>query len=252
MLKPVVSSLEEVPEAFRTEYKPAADGRFVLDTNVEDHPSLTALKNTLTNVREERNRFRDAASRFDGIDPERYQILLEQERKVKEGELIAAGKLDELVALRTSSLREDLSRQLDTAKTSAAKLQADMDRLVIDNAVHAAAAKLGVKKSAIDDVLARARGTFKAQDGQAVAFKGDNPVYSKDGQSYMGIEEWLGGLPSAAPHLFEESRGGGAQGSGSSKKSGVPGPNTVVHGDQQAFLANLDKIAKGQVKVVMP
>jgi len=250
MLEPVINSLEEVAEPLRAEYKPLGDGRFVLDTNVEAHPGVAALKNTVANVRAERNQAKEDLVKFQGIDPAKYQILLEQERKVKEGELIAAGKLDDLVALRTGALREDLTGQLTTEKARSEKLQADMDRLVIDNAVHAAAAKVGVKKSAVDDVLSRARSVFKAKDGTAVAFKDGNPVYAKDGQSLLGIEEWLGALPAQAPHLFEDSKGGGAPG-GATVVKPAQGPNVIPRSDTNAFLQNLDAVAKGKTKVIM-
>lgn len=247
-LKPVIASLEEVAEPLRSEYKPLGDGRFVLDTNVEEHPGLTALKNSLTNAREERNQAKALAEKYSGMDPAKYQELLQQERLVKEGKLIAEGKLEDLVALRTQALKEDLSNKLAAEQRNAAQLQATMDKLVIDNAVHAAAAKVGVKKSAVDDVLSRARSVFKAKDGQAVAYKDENPVYAKDGVNLLGIEEWLGTLPATAPHLFEETRGGGAPGNNNPPKP-VPGPGTVLRSDHQAFLANLDGIAKGKIKV---
>ena len=45
--------------------------------------------------------------------------------------------------------------------------------------------------------------------------------------------------------------GSGASGSGASKteKAGGGTPGVIALGDEQAFLANLDKIAKGEVAV---
>lgn len=248
MLKPVIASLEEVPEALRSEYKADGAGRYVLDTDVENHPALLGLKNSLANARSERNSAKENLEKLAGVDPTRYQELVKQDQLVKEGKLIAEGKLDELVALRTDALRADLTGKLQSEQARAAKLQSDMDRLVIDNAVHAAASKLGVRKTAMDDVLARARGTFKAKDGVAVAFNGENPVYAKDGVNLLGIDEWLTALPATASHLFEESKGAAAPG-GNTKPSVPTGPGVIPRGDTNAFLANLDKIAKGQIKV---
>ena len=41
-----------------------------------------------------------------------------------------------------------------------------------------------------------------------------NVVYGKDGTSPMSVIDWTTGLKKQAPHLFQGSQGGGAQGSG--------------------------------------
>lgn len=248
-LKPVINSLEEVAEPFRTEYVKQADGTFVLDTNVEEHPALHGLKSALTNVRTELKTIKDETSKFSGIDPDKYRQLQEQERKIKEGELIAAGKMDELVALRTTSLRETLQAETNAERTKRESLERQLNTLVIDNAVQIAASKLGVKKTAMDDVLNRARSIFKTHEGQAIAYQGESPIYSKDGVHMLGIEEWMTNLPTTASHLFEESKGSGAPGGNAGGKP-VLGPGTISRTDPNAFLANLDAIAKGKVKVV--
>lgn len=248
-LKPVIHSLEEVAEPLRTEYIRQADGTFMLDTNVEEHPALQGLKSALTHVRTELKTTKDEVAKYVGMNPEEYRVLKAQEQQIKEGKLIAEGKVDELVALRTQALRESLVAETTTERTRREALEKQLNTLVIDNAVQAAATKLGVKPTAVDDVLNRARSVFRTQDGQAVAFQGDNPVYAKDGVHLLGIEEWLSALPATASHLFMESNGAGAKG-GTPGKLAVAGPGSVARGDQQAFLANLDAIAKGKVKVV--
>lgn len=247
-LKPVISSLEEVAEPLRQEYKPLGDGRFVLDTDVESHPSLNGLKNSLANAREERNQFKEKAAKFDGIDPTHVQALIEQDRLVKEGKLIAEGKLEEVVALRTQALKDDLSSRLVAKDTENVNLKGQLDKLVIDNAVQVAATALGVRKTAVDDVLARARQTFIVKDGRAVAMENGNIVYGKNGVEPKGIDEWLSELPAKAAHLFEESKGSGAPGGGTPPKAPV-GPGVIGRNDTAGFLHNLDKIAKGEIKV---
>lgn len=246
MLKPVINSLDEVPEALHGEYTPK-DGKFVLDVNIEEHPGVAGLRNALTNVRTEKATLKTQLEQFSGMDPAKVKELQENERKIKEGELIAAGKLDELVNMRTGALKEDLTKKLSQSENERTALQSQLNTLVIDNAVQAAAAKLGVRESALDDVLARARNTFRTHEGRAVAFNGENPVYSKNGSDLLGIEEWMTNLPNVAPHLFKESKGGGA---GGGTPKAVAGPGTVSRTDPASFLANIDAIAKGKMKVV--
>lgn len=246
-LKPVLDTLEGLPEALHEHYV-LRDGKYVVDVPVDEHPDTKGMKNALTNVREEFRRTKEQLGAFKGVDPTKYNEMLAHEQQIQEGKLIAEGKVEELLALRTQALRDNLTKETETHKSRADTLQAQLDKLVIDNAVQAAAAKHGVKKGAVEDVLFRARTIFKAHDGQAVAYQGENPMYGKDGVTLLGIEEWIQGLPALAPHLFEESRGTSAPGGGAPKP--VAGPGTVTRADPNAIIQHLDAIAKGKIRVV--
>jgi hypothetical protein len=246
-LKAILETLDGIPEALH-EYYTLSDGKYILDAEVDSHPAVKGLKNSLTNAREERRVAKEQADRFKGMDPDKYATMEAHERQIQEGKLIAEGKVEELLALRTQALKESLSAETSNYKSKAEVLQGQLDKLVIDNAVQTAAAKHGVRKGAVEDVLFRARTVFKAHEGQAVAYQGENPVYGKDGVTLLGIEEWIQSLPAAAPHLFEESRGASAPGGGAPKP--VAGPGTVTRNDPNAILKNLDAIAKGTIKVL--
>lgn len=248
-LKAIVETLEGIPEALHPFYTKSEDGaHFVLDADVETHPAVKGLKNSLTNAREERRVAKEAVAKFDGIDLDKYKLMEENERKIQEGKLLSENKIEELVTLRINAFKSSVDGEIKKHIEEKLVLQQQMDRLVIDNAVQTAAAKHGVRKAAMDDILYRARAVFKARDGVAVAYKDDAPVYSKDGTSMLGIDEWMSSLPANAPHLFEESKGSGAP--GGSAKAPVAGPGSVSKGDAAAFLANLDAIAKAKVRLV--
>lgn len=248
MLKPVVSSLEEVAEPFRSEYIKQSDGRYILDMPVEEHPGVAGLKNSLVNAKEERRQAREQLEKFANVDPEKYRAMLTHEQQIQEGKLIAEGKVEELLELRTKALRENLLGETARERQAREALQRQLDTLVIDNAAHAAAKKFGVRTEAMEDVLSRVRATFKTKDGQAVAFSGENILYSKSGTEPLGIEEWMSSLPATAAHLFEPSKGTSAP--GGTPRVAPGGPGTVHRSDQQAFLANLADIAKGKIKVI--
>jgi hypothetical protein len=74
-----------------------------------------------------------------------------------------------------------------------------------------------LRPTAIPDVTARARMTFKLVNGVPQAFEADgqNARMGKDGVTPMTLAEWLDALVSDAPHLFEANAGGGAVGSSS-------------------------------------
>lgn len=248
-LKPIINSLDEVAEHLRGEYLPDGSGKFYLDVPVAEHPGAQALKKALDSEKEGRRAAKDQLKNYEGVDITRYRELEEQDRKVKEGQLIAAGKIDELVALRTQNMKTDLERKLADVEDQKKGLQGHLDRMLIDNAVQTAGVKYGVRESAFVDVLHRARTTFQTIDGVAVPHRDGKPVYAKNGTDFQSIDEWMGELASAAPHLFGDNSGGGARGSHQQQR-GLPQAGQVQLGDRNALLKNLDKIASGEVKVV--
>jgi hypothetical protein len=89
-----------------------------------------------------------------------------------------------------------------------------LSALLIDDAATSEAAKRGLRSTALPDLKARARQTFKLVGGVPQAFDGDLPRLGRDGVSPLTLAEWVDALVSDAPHLFEANAGGGAVGSG--------------------------------------
>jgi hypothetical protein len=108
------------------------------------------------------------------------------------------------------------------------------------------ALKAGVRESAIQDFLARGSNVFNLE---GKAMNGDTPLFSqKNPADPLGMEEWAGQLLSEAPHLFKDSKGGGA-----SNQSGSEGGGSHlrrISDDPVEFGKNLEGIAKGEVAVV--
>jgi hypothetical protein len=89
-----------------------------------------------------------------------------------------------------------------------------------------AATRRGLRASAAPDLQARARGVFRLVDGVPVAFEPDGQTVrkGKDGSSPMTLDEWVSGLATEAPHLFESNAGGGASGNGTGGVGGARNP----------------------------
>jgi len=87
---------------------------------------------------------------------------------------------------------------------------------LIDQAVLAEATKRGLRPTAIPDLTARARMTFKLVGGVPQAFEADGQLArtGRDGVTPMTLAGWVEALGTDAPHLFEANAGGGAAGSG--------------------------------------
>jgi hypothetical protein len=244
-LKAVVDSIDAVPEAVRGFYA-EKEGKYHL--TVEGLVSKDKLDEFRENNRRLFSEKEELAKRFEGIDPDVARKLAAEANKMRDKQLIEAGKVDELVAERTGTMRTDYENKLKASDIQNKTLQQQLESLLIDGSIRDAAAKAGVRPSALEDVLLRGRQTFRLVDGKAVPMDGDKQIFGKSGD-VMGTEEWVASLVERAPHLFEPSQGGGARGAGGSAAAGA-GVKTIRRSDTKAFLANVKEIASGRVQVV--
>lgn len=241
-IKAVVDDINAVPEVLRGFYA-EQDGKFTLTVDgLVPKARLDEFRTNNITLAQERDALRQ---QFDGIDPAVARELLAKAQAEKDKKLIDAGKVDELVAQRVDAMRKDFESQLTGETTKSQKLQSQLENLLIDGAIRDAAAKAGVRASAVEDVLLRGRTVFKLVDGKAVPMQGDQPIFGKTGDA-MGMDEWVAGLTTNAPHLFEPNRGGGA--AGGSSTAGIGGKR-IGPGDNKGFLDNLSEIAAGRIKV---
>ena len=242
MLKARVKSLDGIPEALQSLYAKQGDD-YVLE--VEGMVGKDKLDEFRDNNISLQKRMDDLSKQFEGIDPAKARKLDEEARTAREDALKAAGKVDEIVAERVAAMKADHEKQMKALQDDRDSTRKHLEVEVIDNAIRAAAAKGSVRDTAIDDVLLRGRSVFRMVDGKAIPMEGEKPVFGKSGDP-MGIEEWVGGLATSAPHLFRESQGAGAN---KGQGKGV-GAGQIARDDTAGFLANVDKIASGQMRVV--
>lgn len=241
-LKAVIEDLTAVPDALR-EFYTEQDGRFTLAVDgLVPKSKLDEFRTNNITLSQERDALR---KQFEGIDPEKARALLTQAQAEQDKKLIDAGKVDELVGQRVETMRKDFETQLSSETSKSQKLQAQLENLLIDGAIRDAAARAGVRATAVEDVLLRGRTMFKLIDGKAVPMQGNQPIYGKTGEA-MSMDEWLSGLTTNAPHLFEPNRGAGAPGGAASAGLGT---KHVALGDNKGFIENLNDIATGRMKV---
>lgn len=222
-----------LPEAQRAWY--AADGEgFKLDPAKIEFEDVVGLK---TALEKERNAVRDgkaaakkalddAMAPFAGIDPVKTRALLSKFDNEEEAALIAAGKVDEVIAKRMSKRDAEQQKILKAAQDAEKAAQGVAETFksrVLDNHIRAAAAKAGIHPFAVDDALLRARAIFSLNDkGDAIQAGADGaPVLGKDGKTSFGPAEWLDTMKEQAPHWFPSgASGGGAGGSGGAGAGG--------------------------------
>ena len=264
-MKTTVLSLTEVPEAIRGEYEPGKDGKFVLKIE-GDVPGfvpaaeLAALNTKLAEFRDNNrslhNKVQEQDSKlksFEGLDPAEFVQLktkiVELEKKgvtksedvdirVQKAVEAAVGPVQQTVA--------ELRAAAEGEKKQRVEAEAALVRKNLETSLAQVGIKAGVDEKALDDFLYRGTKVWHIVDGQPVAKAGDVPLMSKRTGHPLQLEEWAQDLIVEAPHLFKQSKGGGATGSGAGAQ---PGPKKMIPASE--FGQNIDAIAKGEVAVQM-
>ena len=191
------------------------EGAFVLDADgVVEKSKLEEFRATNVAILKERD---DLKKRFEGIDPDAVRQLADEKRKLEEGAQLKAGEVDKVIDARLKTARADWDKQHGVVVAERDALHGRLTAIQIDQAVVNEATKRGLRATAIPDITARARVTFKLVNGVPQAFEADNQTarMGKDGVTPMTLAEWVDALVSDAPHLFEANAGGGAAGSSS-------------------------------------
>jgi len=209
-LKYKYATKQEIPAEHQSFYV-ERDGAWLLDADgVVSQTKLDEFRQnniTLTNQ----------LKRFEGIDPDAVRQLADDKRKLEESQQLKAGEVDKVIEARLKAARADWDKQHGVVVAERDALTGRLTAIQIDQAVVNEATKRGLRPTAIPDITARARMTFKLVNGVPQAFDGDGQTArtGKDGVSPMTLAEWVDALVSDAPHLFEANAGGGAAGSGS-------------------------------------
>ena len=191
------------------------EGAFVLDAEgVVEKAKLEEFRASNVTLLKEREELKQ---RFEGIDPDEVRKLAEEKRKLEEERQLKAGETDKVIEARLKAARAEWEKVHGVVVGERDALHGRLTAIQIDQAVVSEATKRGLRPTALPDVTARARMTFKLVNGVPQAFEADGQVarMGKDGMTPMTLAEWVDGLVGDAPHLFEANAGGGAAGSGS-------------------------------------
>jgi len=225
-LKLVLDSLEGLSEEMKALYKQGGDGKFHLQAE-EDEDGKKKIAEFRDNNIKLQKELEAIKKQFAGIDLDKIEDMKKRLQQIDDKKMIEAGKIDELVAQKVERMKADFEAQIAQMKTALEEkdkgLQSTTQRLsevLIDGEITKAVTAAGVvRKSAMEDILARGRKTWKLEDGKPVPKEGDRLLYGKDGKAPLTFEEWAQALLTTAPFLFEASAGGGA-GGGADKGAG--------------------------------
>lgn len=254
-LAAVVDSLEGVAEPLREAYAERDDGKFVLQLDgappgFVEAARLAEFRQNNSALGNRAKELENALKAYEGIDPEAARKALaaqqEQERAIESKKLLRAEDVQALIDRAVTPL----AQQIDAEKKARAAAEQSLAEKVVNEGIVAAARKAGELNPGSEDLLvlkARAAG-WTTQDGRLVQQQDGQPVYSKrDAGQLRSIDEWIAEeAVTALGWMWKPSVGGGSSGS-----RAPAGPNVIPFTDRERFRKNLDKIAKGELRVEM-
>jgi len=111
-LKWKISSLDEVDEHIRDQYQPAKNGSgFVLDVDDSEEERTKNLKSAFETQKGELQKLKTQLSKFDGVDLDKYQNLLDVQTKLENEKLKKEGDFEKL----QQKLEKDFQSKLEAS-----------------------------------------------------------------------------------------------------------------------------------------
>ena len=235
IMKPkfIYTNKADIPAALAEFYK-EDNGVFALD--VEG----AVAANRLAEFRETNIKLAKQLSLFTGVNGDDPDL----ETKVKEyAELKAKratyegvkeqdrDKLDKLLAERVGTMKAEHEAALKKNTDELGTLKNKLQTVMIDKAAVEACVKHGLRDTAHDDVIFRARQHW-VLDGDKIVAKDreGKTIYGPNGEP-LTVDEWAADLTKKAPHIFAENKGGGSPGPGKGGSGGGGGANPWVKGE---------------------
>lgn len=265
MFKFVVDDINTVPEEHRGLYEQRNGKWYLKIEGMPDPAENASLKQKVNEFRENNIRLtkqieeiQAKLAAYDGFDPQEAAKLRETEQKLKDKQLIDAGRVDELIQIKVqeavnSSKKkiEELENTLKDVSTKRDEAEGRFQRKVVEGMLSKEAAKHGIRAGAMEDVFSHAeRFGWKLDETGTALVARDADGHQRTSTANPGrpvtLDEYFKDvLPSDKPFYFEGSAGGGASGGGAGRSG-----RHVKASDQQAIDANIEKIASGEIEVV--
>lgn len=219
-LKREVKDINEVPEAFRGEYKQVGD-KWIVDVEggFKTEEDVTRLSGALAKERNDHSQTKKKFEPFQSLG--NLEDVQAQLARIPELEIAAEGKVDDkkiekLVEARLAQKVAPIQRELDQTKNQLGEATKTVESYktkertrTIHDAIRAAASGAKVAESAVEDALLLGERVFDVDD--------QGRVLAKDGVGVTpGIDAsvWFTEMQKKRPHWWGPSQGGGASGSG--------------------------------------
>lgn len=224
-LKPIVETLDDVPEALREHFIKREDGKFALDADPEGletliEPRIRPLKAALERQKEEAKKSKERLLAFEDVDPDEYRRLKDEDQKRHTKKKAGDGDEAEIEAEIDRRTKEALKRHEQEKEGVEARLRETetlLDTQVKDSAIKTAAIDVGVRKKSVEAAVLLARPYVKRDGLKTLVVDDEGEVrYGKSGEP-MSLKDLVEEI--ATNHDLLE----GSEGTGTSHQGGKSG-----------------------------
>lgn len=232
------------------------DGKEVAFDAAATVATITRLNSEAKGHREAKEAAEVKLKAFEGIeDPDAARKALETTRSLKDGELIAAGKVDEIRAAARKAADESVAAAAKASADQLKQLNAELE--AVRNDLYGEKiggsfnrSKLISEKFIIppDMVEARFGKAFKVEEGKVVAYdSAGNKIFSRARPGDLAdFDEALEVLVDQYPYKDAILKGAGAGGGGARQSNGQGGGKTITRAQYEADPAGAGaKLAEG-------
>ncbi len=181
--------------------------------------AVSGLKSNNEKLLNEKKKLQE---KFKGItDPEEALAALQLIHENEDIQLIKEGKIEEVIAKRTSTLiseheaqMEELSANLKTLTEESSKYKSLFQTKVIEDTLREAAIKAGVMPEAVSDVLMRGVTVFTLSETNEVEARNEKGELLKKGGIVVNPNNWVEGLKETHPYYWPPTVSAGISGAG--------------------------------------
>ena len=164
------------------------------------------------------------AELYKGVDLEKYRAMEEQERQLKDQELIKSGDIEGLVSQRTTSIVSDYEAKISTLneqiKSSTGNYNTVVSKYEIEGAAVKAFTEHKISPDAFDAIMSQINNKFSIDNGRVIAKDGDNILSGSNGN--LTVSEFV----ASQPEIFKIQSSGG-NGSGNNSNAGMSNPDSL-------------------------
>lgn len=178
----------------------------------------------------EKKKIQEKLQEFSQItDPQKALDAIKFLEENAEAQLIRDGKIDELIAKKTSVMRSDhesavkeLQSRLNELTEVSSEYKTKFQTKVIEDALRNEAVKAGVLPQAVEDILMRGKSVFSlaADTAEVEARDANGNLLKNDKDIVITPKVWVESLKNISPHYWPQSMSAGAF-PGSSSSSDV-------------------------------
>jgi hypothetical protein len=211
-LKRIYEKKEDIPAEYVSLYE-EKDGRWTIES-VEIEGFVPVKK--LEEFRNQNVKLSESLKKFDGVDPERYNQLLERATELDDANLVKKSDVAARVEARTKEVLEQHAKEKQLWQAKLSERDAKLRKVLIESKALEAGVPLGLRKEkgAQNALIMLVNNTFTIdENGEPVAYEPDGKTVklSPNGDQMRGdqaVRDYVKKLSSdEAPFLFEGNRG---------------------------------------------